>query len=41
VHSTRTLLHRLELLKDRWDQRREPNPVAALLTSGQREAAAQ
>lgn len=39
VHSTRTAFRRGQLLKDRWDQRREPNPVAAVLTSSQRAAA--
>ncbi len=39
VHASRTLLRRTRLLRDRWEQRREPNPVAALLTSGQRAAA--
>jgi hypothetical protein len=33
-------LRRMRLLKDRYDRPREPNPVAALLTSGQRAAAA-
>jgi Sulfotransferase family len=39
VHAVHTAGHRQRLLKDRLDQRREPNPVAALLTSGQRAAA--
>jgi len=41
VHTTRTLLRRAQRVKDRWEQRFEPNPVAALLTSGQRAAAGQ
>jgi hypothetical protein len=36
----RRALRRSKLLKDRIDQRREPNPVAALLTTGQVAAAA-
>jgi hypothetical protein len=40
VDSSRRLLRRVELAKDRWSRRREQNPVAALLTSAQRSAAA-
>jgi Sulfotransferase family len=36
VHTARKALHLSRVLKDGWDRRREPNPVAALLTSGQR-----
>jgi hypothetical protein len=36
VHATRTLFRRMQVVKDRWDRRFEPNPVAALLTSRQR-----
>ena len=39
VYATRKLVHRARMLRDEWDRRREPNPVAALLTSGQRTAA--
>jgi hypothetical protein len=39
VHMARKVLRRKWLLRDRWDQRHEPNPVAALVTSGQRAAA--
>jgi hypothetical protein len=39
VRSARRALRRRWLLKDRWAQRKEPNPVAALLTRGQRAAA--
>jgi hypothetical protein len=37
--AARRALRRARLLKDHYDRRREPNPVAALLTSGQRAAA--
>ena len=36
---TRTQNHRLEQLRDRWQRRSEPNPIAAVLTSGQQAAA--
>jgi hypothetical protein len=36
VHSARRLYRRKRLLRDRWDRRREPNAVGALLTHGQR-----
>jgi hypothetical protein len=39
VHATRKAVHRAWLLKDRWERRREHNPVAAQLTSVQRMAA--
>ena len=39
LHTTRRLFRSLQLAKDRLDQRREPNPVTALLTSAQRAAA--
>lgn len=39
VHAGREARRRKWLLRDRWLQRQEPNPVAALLTSGQRAAA--
>jgi hypothetical protein len=39
VHVARRLIRRQRLVRDRWDRRREPNSVAALLTSGQRAAA--
>lgn len=39
VRTARRALRRKWLLRDRWAQRREPNPVAALLTDGQRAAA--
>ena len=38
VAATRTQHHRFELLRDRWQRRSEPNPVAAELTSAQRAA---
>lgn len=38
VAATRTQHHRVELLRDRWQRRFEPNPVAAELTSAQRAA---
>jgi hypothetical protein len=41
VHTTRKLLRRAQRAKDHWEQRFEPNPVAALLTSGQRATAGQ
>ncbi|MGH7477955.1 MAG: sulfotransferase family protein, partial [Longimicrobiales bacterium] len=39
VHTARRLYRRKRLLRDRWDERREPNPVAAVLTDGQRSRA--
>ncbi len=39
VRAARRTLRRTWLLRDRWDRRREPNRVAALLTRGQRAAA--
>jgi Sulfotransferase family len=39
VHATRKAVHGAWLLKDRWERRRERNPVAAQLTSVQRTAA--
>ncbi|MGH3042434.1 MAG: sulfotransferase family protein [Gaiellaceae bacterium] len=39
VRAERKLRHRAWTLKDVWLRRREPNPVAALLTSGQRASA--
>jgi hypothetical protein len=38
VQTSRKLHRRLELARDRWKRRSEPNPVAAELTSGQRRA---
>jgi hypothetical protein len=39
VHTARKALRLTRVVTDRWDRRREPNPVAALLTSRQRAAA--
>lgn len=39
VDRTRRALRSVELLRDRWTQRSEPNPVAARLTSAQRASA--
>ena len=36
THAARKLFRRKRLLQDRWAERRERNPVAALLTDGQR-----
>ena len=40
THAARRALRRTKLLRDLLDRRREPNPVAALLTSGQLAASA-
>jgi hypothetical protein len=39
VYASRRAVHRARAVRERWDRHREPNPVAALLTSRQRAAA--